>query len=286
MSTLLNLTLDFISSTSANNDGDIFLPTVDQDFLPELASELVKKGKFAKLPMIAGWQQDDATLFTSPSITTANDAEAFFKVYYPDLNSTTLSNLLELYPVGEFTANVTANKSAEFYRSAQIFRDILLTCPSFYLGSAMAKKYGNEASPPVYLYAGNQTILGSFLDAEGALGLGVIHTSELAYLESNFTIYNVTDQNLPGYYFEPSESDYELAKQYPSSWTKFAYTGNPSGKEETLPGWTSAYPNGKGSGLTYVAGGPGAGMKDATFDRLDKRCGFLNSEEVIVQLKY
>ncbi|KAH8648285.1 putative lipase [Tricladium varicosporioides] len=287
METLLNITFDFISSTSANNDGDIFLPTIDEDFLPGLASELVRDGKFPKIPMIAGWQQNDATLFTNPSILTPNDTKAFFEVYYPDLNTTTLTNLLDLYPVGEFSPNITANKSAEFYRSAQIFRDILLTCPSFYLGSAMAKKYTNENEPPVYLYAGNQTILGSYLDATGSLGLGVIHTSELAYLESNFTIYNVTDQNLPGYNFEPSRSDYELARQYPGSWSSFAYYGTPSAHgSETLKGWTSAYPGGKGDGLAYVAGGPNSGMKDIKFDRLGERCGFLNSREVIAQLKY
>jgi hypothetical protein len=63
----------------------------------------------------------------------------------------------------------------------------------------MAKKYG-DTSPPVYLYEGKQTILQNYLESVGLLGLGVIHTSELAYLSSNFSIYNITYAGLPGYH--------------------------------------------------------------------------------------
>ncbi|KUJ09406.1 alpha/beta-hydrolase [Mollisia scopiformis] len=291
MEKLLNLTLDFIDETSANNDGDIFLPTVDQDFLPDLSSKLVAEGKFPKIKIMTGWMENDATLFTNSAIKTPNDTRSFFELYYPGLNSTTLTNLLSLYPVSDFSPNTTANLSAEFYRSAEIFRDILLTCPSFYFASAMAKKYPNSTEPPVYLYSGNQTILGNYLNSTGLPGLGVIHTSELSYLYGNLSIFNVTDAGLPGYHFDPSASDYELARQLPRSWSSFAATGKPSlvGKD-TLPGWTSAYPDGKGEGIVYVIGGAEEGMAAANQgimkERLRERCGFLNSAEVIEQLQY
>jgi carboxylesterase type B len=290
MESLLDLTTSFISDTSANNDGDIFLPTVDQDFLPELASKLVADGKFPKIPFMAGWMENDATLFTHTNIATANDTRVFFEVYYPNVTSSTLTSLLDLYPVTDFSANTTANLSAEFYRSAEIFRDILLTCPSFYFGAAMAKKY-NTSEPPVYLYSGNQTILGNFLDVAGLPGLGVIHTSELSYLYGNLSIFNITDAGIPGYHFDPSASDYELAKQLPRSWSSFASTGFPSidGKD-TLPGWKTAYPDGKGEGDVYVIGGGNEGMGSGNAalgkESLGERCGFLNSEAVIAQLMY
>ncbi|KAG9229986.1 Alpha/Beta hydrolase protein [Amylocarpus encephaloides] len=291
MEKLLNLTLDFIASTSANNDGDVFLPTVDQDFLPDLASSLIADGKFPRMPYIAGWQANDATLFTSTAIQTDHDTRAFLHLYYPDVNRTTLRRLLDLYPVGEFQANLTANLSAEFYRSAQVFRDILLVCPGVSLGAAMARKYCGAAQPPVYLYQNNQTILDNYLDASGSPGLGVIHTSELAYLSGNLSIFNVTSDissaGLVGYDFEPRPSDVELARQWPRSWTGFAYAGYPSMWErDTLPGWTSAFPGGEGGGRVYVAGGSRPGMRDAGFTRLDERCGFLNRPEVIEQLRY
>ncbi|KAF4629534.1 hypothetical protein G7Y89_g8611 [Cudoniella acicularis] len=231
METLLNLTLDFINPTLANNDRDIFLPTVDQDFLPDLASSLVAEGKLPKIPFMAGWQEDDATLFTNSVIETNADTRAFFEVYYPDLNSTTLTNLLNLYPVDKFTANITANKSAELYRAAHIFRDILLTCPSAYFGSSMAKKYANV--------------------------------------------------------FDPTPSDYDLAKWYPGSWSAFAHWSMPSVEgKRTLEARSSAFPNGEGEGEVYVVGGGKPGMRGPGLERLDESCGFLNSEVVIEQLKY
>jgi carboxylesterase type B len=288
---LLNLTADFISQTSANNDGDIFLPTVDQDFLPELASKLVATGKFPKIAYMAGWMENDATLFTNSAIQTENDTRAFFELYYPGLNSTALATLLNLYPVDDFEANTTANLSAEFYRSAQIFRDILLTCPSIYFGAAMAKKYVNVTQPPVYLYSGNQTILDGYLDAVGSPGLGVIHTSELSYLYGNLSVFNVTRDGLVNYTFNPSASDYQLARQLPRSWSSFASTGYASlGGKDTLPGWNSAFPGGEGDGIVYVIGGPEEGMGDVNKalikENLSQRCGFLNSEGVIEQLQY
>jgi hypothetical protein len=44
MGTLLNCSSMLIEHKSAFNDGDIFLPTVDQDFLPSLATELLLSG--------------------------------------------------------------------------------------------------------------------------------------------------------------------------------------------------------------------------------------------------
>lgn len=155
----------------------------------------------------------------------------------------------------------------------------------------MAKKYTHTNSPPVYLYSGNQTILTSYLDSIGLLGLGVIHTAELSYLYGNLSIFNLTDAGIPGYHFAPSASDYELARQLPRSWSSFAATGKPSlGGKDTLPGWTSAYPDGQGDGDVYVIGGGNEGMSGNNTaqkkEMLSARCGFLNSEEVIRQLQY
>ena len=80
MSTLLSLTEDFITDNSANNDGDVFLPTVVQDFLPDLASTLVATGQFPQIAYIAGWMENDATLFTNSAIETDNDTRAFFEL--------------------------------------------------------------------------------------------------------------------------------------------------------------------------------------------------------------
>jgi carboxylesterase type B len=161
----------------AVNDGDIVLPTVDQDFLPDLSSSLLASGKSPKMPLIIGWEENDATLFTDPTIETSTDTKEFISLYYPDLASNTLSTLLSLEPSGDFRANIPAGRSAEFYCSAEIFRDILFVCPGFLFGNAMAEKYSNRHTtsgpgvdyntPPVYYFANNQTIIANFLAAAG-----------------------------------------------------------------------------------------------------------------------
>lgn len=288
---LFNTFIEYLNVASLVTDGDILLPIVDQDFLPELASDLLAKGQFPTMPFITGWQEDDATLFTDPTIENEDDNRAFLEVSFPNLNATTLTSIFELYPVAEFTANITANLSAEFYRSAQIFRDALLACPSVKFASAMAKKYTNTTSPPVYMYSNNQTILTSYLDAAEMPGIGVIHTSELPYMYGDLSIYNLTGAGLENYTFDPSASDYELARQLPRSWSSFASTGNPSieGKD-TLPGWTTAFPNGQGDGNVYVIGGANEGMSGNNTAQLQEkliaRCAYFNTPEIIAQLKY
>ncbi|KAE9367282.1 alpha/beta-hydrolase [Stipitochalara longipes BDJ] len=303
METLLNLTDTYIAE---HNNGDIFLPVVDQDFLPDLASTLVDSGKFPKMPLILGWDENDATIIIAgENISTPADTNEFISVNFPHLTSSTVSTLLSLYPSTDFQADDAANRSAEFYRSAEIFRDIIFVCRSLFLGSAMAEKYTTSPGPvfpnvdcpepPVYLFANNQTILSSFLVSIQKPGLGVSHGSELAYIYGNLSLFNFTNVGLPDYTFSLSSSDYELAKQLPRSWTSFAYTGNPTlDRKETLPGWASAFPTGKGDGNVYVIGGGQEGMSgidgehnvEIEKEKLGERCAFLNSASVIEQLKY
>lgn len=288
---LFTIFVDYWNVASLITDGDILLPIVDQDFLPEVASDLVSSGKFPKMPLITGWQENDATLFTDPTIETEEEGKAFMEISFPNINSTTMTDLFDLYPVTEFAANVTADLSQEFYRTAEIFRDTLLTCPSVFFGKAMAKQY-NTTSPPVYMYSNNQTILDGYLEAAGTPGLGVIHTSELAYMYGNLSIYNLTGQaGLTNYTFDPSASDYELARQFPRSWSTFASTGNPTlAGKNTFQGWNVAFPNGQGDGNVYVIGGASEGMSGNNTaqikEKLNVRCGFLNTPEIIAQLKY
>jgi hypothetical protein len=66
------------------------------------------------------------------------------------------------------------------------------------------------------------------------------------------------------------------------------------GGKETLPGWTSAFPTGKGDGNIFVIGGGQEGMSGydgehniaIRKENLVKECAFLNSAEVIEQLMY
>ncbi|EEB90974.1 hypothetical protein MPER_10745, partial [Moniliophthora perniciosa FA553] len=242
-------------------------------------------GRFPKLPVIIGWTENDAAIFTDSAIQTPSDTYNFINSFWEGLTNDSIASILSLYPSTDFTPNRSANLSSEFYRSAQIFRDILFTCPSFYLGGAMAAKYSadNEV-PEVYYYVQNQTILSSTF--------GVIHTSELAFVFGNFSFYNGTGD------IHPTKGDVELRQRQTRTWTSFANTGQSSlvGKE-TLEGWGPAYGIGDAmmDASIYVIGGPASGLsslegegakKAVGKQKLKERCGFLNSPKVIEQLQY
>lgn len=154
--------------------------------------------------------------------------------------------------------------------------------------------YQEDAScPGVYLYVHNQTILDPYLASVGSLGLGVIHTSELAYVFGNLSLYNTSAAT-----YDPSESDYALVARESRSWSSFASVGQPSLRNKgTLQNWETAYESGRDmmDARLYVIGGPNEGISElegkgtveaVAKENLKERCGFLNSPEVIKQLQY
>ena len=285
--TFLNASIDTYSGDVSNNIGDCWLPVVDGDFLPAAPSFLISSGRMANVSVMIGWADDDLGFFTPRDIATNNDTRAFVESYLPDFNSTSTSELLSLYPTSDFAANSSANLTAEFYRSARIFRDILMTCMPIWTGANLA-----QLGAPVYLYDQNASILTPILAAQGYSGLGPVHTSEFAYVYGNLSHYNRSDLA-----FAPTEDDYALLPLQSRSWSTFAAVGQPSlNAKETLQGWDQAY---VGSNVTdayvYVIGGATPGLsalegpdasKALAKQKLKERCDFLNSPAIIEQLKF
>ena len=137
-----------------------------------------------------GYTEDDTAPFTDIIIKTANQTETFFRDYAPAMSDANLQHLLSLYPVGEFAANPVANLSAEFYRSARILRDILMVCEPLLYGQALTQR-----GQKVYYYDQNQTVVDGPLESLGLPGLGVVHTSEFAYMFNNISHYD-SKQNM------------------------------------------------------------------------------------------
>ncbi|KAG4440310.1 hypothetical protein IFR05_004217 [Cadophora sp. M221] len=314
MWTLLNVTLTQADSNSSVNAGDVYLPTVDGVFLPSAASELIRTGNFTLVSFMGGWTMDDFTLFTPTTITTEAGTLNFVPTMYPSLTNASLSNILSLYPTSSFPSNPTANLTSEFYRTAQIGRDILLTCPNFYLGYAISQKVQrsprhnttdtrnrnqshHKPRPAVYYYVQNQTIFTPYLTSFSHPGLGITHTSELPYVYGDLTVFNTSSS---AFQFHPSEADYALTRRQSRSWSTFAYFGNPVGRGETLKGWDEAYETGGGGMMDaklFVIGGSEEGIsgldggdQDVNVgvekQLLKERCGFFNSREIIEQLNY
>ncbi|KAI1364148.1 putative lipase [Xylaria arbuscula] len=286
MDTLLNASIATYVADIAHNIGDIWLPVVDGDFLPAAPSQLIKEGKFANITTMIGWCQNDLTAFTDTSITTDKQVHDFIQTYVPTMTSANVDKLLSLYPTSEFEDNETAGLSANFYRTAQVFRDIIMVCQPLSYAESLAKHGSN-----VYLYDWNQTISDQIIEAlTGETGYGVIHTSDLEYVFGNLSIYDNGD-----YALQPSTEDYALASRGSKSWSTFASTGKPSAEcRDTFKGFTTAFP-GEDQIEVFIAGGPyegisaidGANAKNVLkTQKLRERCAFINSDEIIEQLRY
>lgn len=289
----------------SENIGDIWLPTVDGDILPAAPSQLLSEGRIAAIPTIMGYTEDDTAPFTDIIIKTANQTKTFFRTYAPAMSDANLEHLLSLYPVEEFAANPSANLSAEYYRSARILRDILMVCEPLLYGEALTK-LGQD----VWYYDQNQTVVNKPLESLGLPGLGVVHTSEFAYMFNNLSHYDskpsspnkcqasrqnateLTKITVNDYPYSPSTSDERLAIRETRSWSTFASIGQPSLKGHgTLKGWEPAFGI-KNETRIFVIGSEEEGLHslgDSSAigrQRIEERCAFINSPEVIEELQF
>lgn len=287
---LLNASLATYVGDITHNIGDIWLPTVDGDFLPDAPSKLVKEGRFGKtetgenVTYMLGWADGDVNFYTDNKITTANDTAKFIGKYISNVPPANLSELLDLYPVSEFPPPEGTNLTAEFYRAARIFRDIIMVCEPIFLAEHI-EKYGGQ----VYLYDFNQTILEPIIKAKNNISkIGVIHTSEFAYIYGNLSHYEI---------YTPTESDEMLMKRASRSWSFFANAGTPDPDRDeyaTLRNWKPAYENENNTNI-FVIGGPREGLsaidganstEEMRAQRLRERCSLLNSDGWIYWLQY
>ncbi|KAH7115112.1 Alpha/Beta hydrolase protein [Dendryphion nanum] len=286
---VLKASLDTYVGDIAHNIGDIWMPTVDGDFVPETPSKLVKEGRFGKTTSgqpakyMIGWTDGDVNFFTDVSIETSNDTHNFLQAYLPNAPSHAIDQLTSLYPVSEFAPPQGTNLTAEFYRTARVFRDIIMTCQPIFLAENI-KKYGGD----VYLYDFNQTLIEPSIEAEYNVShIGVIHTSEFPYIYANLTFYSEA---------KPTQADEDLKCRASNSWSSFAASGHPSGSENayTLKGWKDAFYDIDNINI-FVIGGSKNGLAaidgpnstpEMSGQRLRERCALINSEKWIEYLQY
>ncbi|KAI1185565.1 putative lipase [Nemania serpens] len=286
VNTLLDASVATYVPDIAHNIGDIWLPVVDGDFLPAAPSQLIREGRFANVTTMIGWCDNDLTAFTDTTITTDEQVHDFIQAYVPTMTKANVNKLLSLYPISEFKPNKAGNLSSQFYRAAQIFRDILMVCQPLSYAENIARR-GND----VYLFDWNQTISDQvYKGLTNETGYGVIHTSDLEYVFGNLSVYDNGE-----YPFHATPADYALEARGSRSWSTFASTGRPGLKgHDTFTGFKTAFP-GKGEIDVFIAGGPHEGLSPIDgpgavttlkAQRLRERCAFINSDEIIEQLRY
>ncbi|PSN73818.1 putative lipase [Corynespora cassiicola Philippines] len=285
--TLMNASLATYTGDIDHNIGDIWLPTVDGDFLPAPPSQLIDEGRFGNATYMFGWADGDLNFYTDVSIETDADTNRFIASYLPRLPGFVRESLLAMYPVQDFEPPPGTNLTAEFYRAARVFRDILMVCEPVYLAEAMHKRNNH-----VYMYDFNQTMLDPILESLYNIShLGVVHTSEFAYIFGNLSHYNVS-----GYPFNPTRPDYDLAGRAPSWWIDFVWFASPS--EYGIDSWRESFfsntheYSAPRAGYTYamVIGGSREGYtafdgpdstEEMRVQQLRERCAFINSADFI-----
>lgn len=185
------------------------------------------------------------------------------------MNMTTISAILELYPIAEFSeAAAQVEASAEYMRVAQFFRDVDFACPSINFALEVTRQ-GSAG----YVYELNQTAFSAIFASLGVSYLGVAHSSDIPF------VFNYADK------IDYDASVGLLAKKMSGSWANFASTGFPF---PNVSYWPMAFErNPKESPLKlklHVMGGLTDGVADIggesglqSESALMKRCAFINS---------
>lgn len=289
MTQLLNAVLQYENITANQTSQDIFFPVVDGDFIPSAPSNLLRTGQFHKnISVIAGWNYNDGSIFTSATLNSSVAVRAFVNASYPNLNATTLDTLISLYAADDFAASAAAVQISPFFlQAAEIYRDVNFACPAIDVTHHIAQ-FGAQS----YLYDLNATSFDTLLQLANASFEGVIHVSDVPFVFNNANL---------GLGITAAEQ--VVQTRMSGSWARFASTGNPSGNSSvTLANWTQAY-NKTGAAVkdqtvqqtsVRVIGGPSAGQYTLNMTaqggsgiepQLLKRCAFINSVDFYQQIQ-
>jgi carboxylesterase type B len=297
--TLTNLSVTASRGARPPFGEGFFFPTQDNDFLQDRPSELVRAGKIAKgIPILASWVTNDGAWYPSPTVSSDEEVLASFGLWLQGLSASTNQKLLDLYPVKDFESMVRPDYdgpiSPQYYRAAQLNRDLWFTCPVLDFAWQYARKGGVDLSR-VRLSETNSTRFTPVFEAMGVPMWRVSHLSDIPYVLNLQQMAGGADN---------SAAQLKLASSVSQTVVKFVVSGTPSGSKTTWPaafaGATKAelaqtkYPS---SFVVQLFGGPygnapvtvsrdprkngsSPGEDAIRWERLIERCDFINSDQV------
>jgi len=166
-----------------------FYPTIDHDFIHDRPSQLTRAGKFTKgIRLIASWVTNDGAWYAMPTTATDEEVLGSFGLWLHNLSESTREELLHLYPLEDFEHMIKSEYkgriSPQYYRAAQLNRDIWFTCPVLDFTWQYVRNGGVDASQ-VRLYEFNETRYMPVFDSMGVSMWGVAHLSDIPYLFYN-----------------------------------------------------------------------------------------------------
>ncbi|KAL5044217.1 hypothetical protein BDW71DRAFT_186264 [Aspergillus fruticulosus] len=278
-----------------------FYPTIDGDFIQDRPSQLLRAGKFTKgIPLIASWVTNDGAWYALPTTATDNEVLGSFGLWLHRLSEPTKERLLQLYPLEDFRHMIKTEHegriSPQYYRAAQLNRDIWFTCPVLDFTWQYVKTGGVEASQ-VRLYEFNETRYAPVFDSMGVSMWGVAHLSDIPYLFFNDHLGAGADN---------SDTQLVLARAFSQMIIQFVY-GTSEGVGDRLQSWPPAFLNDFSKSSTgdmpshislQLFGGPHGSvstrcsegveadveaMTDAEkalhWEKLSSRCAFINGQQ-------
>jgi para-nitrobenzyl esterase len=189
-----------------------FRPVVDGWVLPDDPSDLYERGKFNRVPLLAGVNADEGALFLGFLIAPAKTPEAYRDWLTACFGQEAAGSLVDQYP---------ASEAAEI---AGAMRHVVTD--SFFGEPTLATLRAVQSKSPAYLYRFAR------LNAGGkATKMGAYHTVEIAYVFGNF--------ESPALPFRDAkvvdETDRAISRAMMGTWIQFAKTGDPNGPG--LPEW-------------------------------------------------
>jgi para-nitrobenzyl esterase len=177
-------------------------PIIDGYVLPRSIAQIFDEGKENDVPLLTGWNEDDAFV---GKLKSAADYKNQIRAQY----GIKANAFLQLYP---------ANTDAEAETSQiRINRDQIFGVQNYTWANIQSEK--GHSKVYVYRFTRRLPATADFVK------YGAFHTGEVAYAYDNLKFLNRPWQPV----------DHELATTISTYWTNFTKTGNPNGKG--LPAW-------------------------------------------------
>lgn len=269
--------------------------SVDGDILTDRPSELIRSERIAQgVPLILSWVANDGAWYPPPFTSTDDEVVASFKSLMFNLSPSTIKEMLALYPVSDFDHMVAerGSISPQYFRAAQINRDIWFTCPSLDFAYQYAR-HGGVRSDQIRIFTLNSTRYGPVFEMMGVPMWGVSHLSDVPYV-MNLQHLDAGADN--------SADQLSLGRLISSSLVRFARNGDPVGSLSGVAEWPAAFESAKDDVpealIVQSFGGPlqsevatigakgslSAAARTLAQQKILDRCDFLNSARVRSEL--